>query len=259
MFYRIEVCGGFYQTHLNKLEQVIIDGMRIVTGATARSNVENLYQETAWNSFYIRRDIADLVMMFRIRNKHVPTYLSDICLMHNVDMPNYNFRNKRDILLKPCRTEVCRRSFLYFATELWNKLNIEIRQCTSIPVFKEKLKAEHKVPNVLYYYGERWPSVMHARLRIGCSKLNYDVHFNLHIPDVRPSCSCGAMFETVEHFFLHCPNYINIRNVLKLKVEQLTEFKIKTILFGSPNLWKEQNQLVFDFVHVYILESKRFS
>ena len=61
-----------------------------MTGASVRSNVENLYQETAWNSFYIRRDIADLVMMFRIRNKHVPTYLPDICLMHNVDMPNYN-------------------------------------------------------------------------------------------------------------------------------------------------------------------------
>ena len=66
------------------------------------------------------------------------------------------------------------------------------------------------------------------------------------------------MFETVEHYFLHCSNYINIRNVLKIKVEQLTEFKIETILFGSPNLLKEQNQLVLDFVNVYILESKRF-
>ena len=39
VFYGIEVWGGFYQTHLNKLGQVIIDGMRILTGATALSNV----------------------------------------------------------------------------------------------------------------------------------------------------------------------------------------------------------------------------
>ena len=51
MFYGIEVWGGFYQTHLNKLEQVIIDGLRIVTGATARSNVENLYQKLQGTHF----------------------------------------------------------------------------------------------------------------------------------------------------------------------------------------------------------------
>ena len=46
MIYEVEVWGGSFDSHLLKLEQKIVDGMRLVTGATARSNYANLYKET---------------------------------------------------------------------------------------------------------------------------------------------------------------------------------------------------------------------
>ena len=51
MNYGVEVWGGSYDSHLLKLEQLIVDGMRLVTGATARLNISKLFRETCWSSF----------------------------------------------------------------------------------------------------------------------------------------------------------------------------------------------------------------
>ena len=58
MFYGIEIWGGSFDSHLLKLEQIIVDGMRLVTGATATSNIANLYADTSWQTFSERRDYA---------------------------------------------------------------------------------------------------------------------------------------------------------------------------------------------------------
>ena len=51
MEYAIQVWGDTYESDINKLEQIHVDGMQLVTGATARSNIANLYKETAWQYF----------------------------------------------------------------------------------------------------------------------------------------------------------------------------------------------------------------
>ena len=48
---------------------------------------------------------------------------------------------------------------------------------------------------------------------LGCSKLNYDLCYNLHVIDYC-NCLCGALVEDAYHFFLVCPKYNEIRTVL---------------------------------------------
>ena len=115
-----------------------------------------------------------------------------------------------------------------------------------------------KIANILYYYGERWLSAIYATLRIGCLKLNYDISYNLHIPDINPSCLCGAKLETVNHFLMHCKHYADQRQILKAKVEAITKFKYETILYGTDTISLQENKLVFDAVHEFILETLRF-
>ena len=62
------VWGGSYNCDLNKLEQVSIDGMRLVTGATAYSNVRKLYNETGWLSIRDQIDRAKLMMFYKTGN-----------------------------------------------------------------------------------------------------------------------------------------------------------------------------------------------
>ena len=128
----------------------------------------------------------------------------------------------------------------------------------SIVDFNAKLCYSHKDTNLLQYYSQLWPSVVHARLRIGCSKLNYDASLNLHLPDVEPVCVCGAKYEDVNHFFMSCPNYNDIRRNLKQSVTSVTKFDLKTVLHGNQELDVDEKHVVFDAVHKFILESQRF-
>ena len=97
-----------------------------------------------------------------------------------------------------------------------------------------------------------------SRLRIGCSKLNHDVCFHLHIPNVNPECSCGEGHEDAEHFFMKCTHYDVNRDILKRSMERYCTFTLEVILYGAADLPIETNYLLFDAVHDYILESHRF-
>ena len=47
MEYTLSVWGGTYDSDINKLKSIHVDAMRLISGATGRSNIRNLYIETA--------------------------------------------------------------------------------------------------------------------------------------------------------------------------------------------------------------------
>ena len=126
MYYAIEVWGGSFDSHLLKLEQIIVDGMRLVTGATARSNIANLYLETSWQSFAERRDGVMLVMIYKVKNNLAPNYLTELLPHENQNEPTYNLRNKKNLKLPMPKKELVRRSFLHTADRIWNNLIMPI-------------------------------------------------------------------------------------------------------------------------------------
>ena len=81
------------------------------------------------------------------------------------------------------------KSFFPRAIALWNNLPKNIKGENSFDLFRSALSK--KETNVIYYYGKRWPSVHHSRMRLGCSKLKFDLCNNLHVSDSE-NCSCGA-------------------------------------------------------------------
>ena len=46
MEYCIAVWGGTYDSNILKLERLNVEAQRLITDATARSNISNLYAET---------------------------------------------------------------------------------------------------------------------------------------------------------------------------------------------------------------------
>ena len=69
------VWGGTYDSDLVKLETMNIKAMRIVTGATAKSNIQTLYVETGWQTIQERIEGSKLSLMYRIYSHSVPQYL----------------------------------------------------------------------------------------------------------------------------------------------------------------------------------------
>ena len=140
---------------------------------------------------------------------------------------------------------------------LWNDLSEELKSSSSVTTLKSRIRKETNEINILYYYGERWSSIHHARMRIGCSKLRKDLYYNLHVVE-DSMCTCGVLVEDAKHFFLQCPNYNHIRATLIHDLQNLMPITIRNILFGNKKFTLAINKKVFDAVHKFIKDSKRF-
>ena len=258
MMYACIVWGGSYDSDMQKLETIHIDAMRLITGATARSNINNVMSEYGGNTISDHIKQATLVMFFKIYSRKAPQYLIDILDQLNVER-NYILRNENNVRIPYCRLESYKRSFFPRAIGLWNDLSNDKKAHQDVESFKASFKIAHSELKVLYYYGERWPAVHHARMRIGCSKLHGDLFASLHVID-SPACDCGANNENAEHFFLHCPLFDDSRETLISDIQDIIPIPItiKSLLFGCNTADISTNKLVFDAVHQYILNTKRF-
>jgi hypothetical protein len=70
--------GGAYEVDLNKLDDIQIEAMRIVTGATAKSNINSLYCDTKWQTLDERRKNRSLTMKYKIIHGFAPSYLYEL-------------------------------------------------------------------------------------------------------------------------------------------------------------------------------------
>lgn len=112
---------------------------------------------------------------------------------------------------------------------------------------------DSKVP-VYYYYGARKQQIVHCRLRLGVSDLNYDL-YRRHLLD-DPACRCGHPAETSEHFLLFCPIFNDARaqtiHILDAKYKEVT-----SLLFGQDNLQTQENIEIFSTVHAFLVSCDR--
>ena len=126
----------------------------------------------------------------------------------------------------------------------------------SLEAFTGATKPKHQARK-LYESGTRLPALYHARTRLGCSALNAHLCFNLHVIEY-PSCQCGYELEDPMHFYLHCPLYTNERNKMNDVISNFTAITLDHILFGDPDLNFKSNLAIFEAVHTFIFETKRF-
>ena len=193
----------------------------------------------------------------RLKLWHFSLLFYFILPVDNEQRARYNLRNIHNIPIPPARLESFKKSFIPSTISLWNELAVEIRQKQTLEEFKSDIKSTKEEPNILYYYGKRWPSVHHARIRIGCSKLNQHLCENLHVIE-NSSCSCGAIFENTYHYFFECPNFIELRLQLFNAISAFTQVNMNIILNGDNHLSLSQNKLLFEAVHSYIEKTRRF-
>ena len=249
--------AGTYDSDLCKLDIIQVDAMRIVTGATARSNINLLYVETGWPSLEQRRLSHVLKLMYKIVHQLAPPYLINLLPQTVGHHGNYALRNSTALRVPFTRTESFRRSFFPFALPKWNDLPAEVRDLPSLDLFSHATKPEHK-RNALYYCGERLASLHHTRTRLGCSKLNSHLCHNLHVTN-NAACQCGYENEDSLHYYLQCPLFTNERAKMNCVITQKGFLSLETILYGDPEQDLKTNIEIFQAVHQFILDTKRLT
>ena len=86
----------------------------------------------------------------------------------------------------------------------------------------------------------------HARMRIGCSGLNHDLHTNLHAIN-SPPYTFGAVQETAYHYFMRSALYDEQRLEL-IEVTLICPLEFKTLMHRNEDLSYEDNCCIFDAV-----------
>ncbi|MES9883011.1 MAG: reverse transcriptase family protein [Sedimenticola sp.] len=243
------------QYEKDDIEKIQTEAARITTGATRLVSIESLYQETCWVTLDSRRKLHKLTLLYKMKEGLSPEYLSNI-LPPEIDNPRYSLRNADDLQTIRTRTALYYNSFLPSTIREWNSLPVEVRNAPSLNCFKNKVKPTiHQVPTY-YYAGPRYLQVIHTRLRMKCSALNFDL-FRKNIIE-SPNCQCGHVEDT-SHYFFHCTQYIAHRNQLLDTIRTYCQPTMHTILFGNIQLDEAVNEAIFSSVRLYIQNTGRFT
>ena len=245
-------CPLYYK---DKLEDTNLDALRTIIGTVRGTSHSKIYTESGFSSLFERRKKHKCIMYFKILNGLTPTFLTNYLPPLASSLNPYHRRRLLERRPPFARTELYRNSFFPSATIFWNSLPPNIQACNSISQLKHYLSRNDSVCPPRVYIGDRKNQIIHCRLRIGMSDLNFDL-LNRHLT-TNPSCRCGYAVETARHFFLECPLYDSIRtNTLSLIPPHL--FTINLILHGSNSLSINENSLIFSLVQKFIDLTKRF-
>ncbi len=240
------------------LDKIQYEAARIVTGLTRSVSIDRLLSEIGWVNLSDRRKIQKLTLVYKQKSAELPDYLSDLFPQTVAEANPYNLRNNNNYTVLSRRTEIYSRSVIPSSLNLWNQLDENCRESTSLPSFKSKLKEKFKPPVVPSYYlaGERRFSVYHARIRNRCSNLNADL-FNNHLRQ-DSVCSCGSDIEDAEHYLFRCINHTAPRYQLFINTRGYHPLSMNKLLYGNPNLNDNENEHIFMEVQKFIKHSERF-
>ena len=242
------------------LEKLQNEAAGIITGFNRSVSLDKLYRECGWVALSERRKNQKLYFMYKALNGQVPSYISDIIPPHIRETTNYSLRNRDNITVPFCRTELLRNSCMPSSVPLWNKLDENIRNSSSFSSFKYEIKRHnltiHGVPQH-YLYGDRYLSGMHARIRNECNTLNSDLHQIFLL--INPFCNCNLEIENAEHYFFRCPKYLNERTRLFNETRTFHPLNLDILLYGVVVMSLDDNMSLFKSVQTYIKDTGRFS
>ena len=149
---------------VDKVENVQIEAMRIVTGGTKLTSIQKLYTETGWEKLSDRREKHRLMVLYKIINQQTPEYLRNLVPNSVASVHGHFTRQSNNISEIRTRSNLYSDYFLPSTIKLWNKLPPDIRNSTSIHIFKNNLKNQsNKLPPKYYYAGSRQGQIFHSR------------------------------------------------------------------------------------------------
>ena len=241
------------------LEKLQNEAARIVTGLTRSVSLFNLYRECGWVPLMERRKEQKLVFMYKAIYGIVPSYITDHIPPLVRETTNYPLRNNNNVTVPFTRTEISHRSCIPSSISLWNSLNENLRENSSVATFKYQLKnlrTNSKVPSY-FINGDRYLSILHARIRNNCSYLKNDLYINHLSPS--PNCGCANVREDAEHFFFRCPYFEDKRIAMFHSINTFHPLNIQKILFGDDTLSDNDNLVLFNAIQNFIKDSGRFT
>ena len=162
---------------------------------------------------------------------------------------------------------------LFFPSSIveWNKPSREVRT-ENIRIFKKRsffglLEFIRTLPNSIFDIYNPYGIKLLTRLRLGLSHLNEHKFKHGFNDTINPICICGGDIESINYFFLHCPEYCearqtlfdNIQSIDKMLLSQNESSLTHLLLYGDPKRNSNVNAFILNLATEFILSSGRFN
>ena len=254
----------------SRLQNIQNRAARLVTGAIKNTSIDQLHNELGWPMLEERRKYFRLVFYHKLTAGELPAYLKVALPEKTHSYPTGPTRNNHTKTFS-FNSNLFGNSLLPLPAREYNELETELRKKLKSSTFKKKLKDYlfvRKPPPPFYRLGNFYSSSLHCRLRLGYSTLKADTFRNTGLVD--PACQGCHVPETVEHYLLQCSAYNNsreemlnqLKNILDENGLNLNTMSSKLIVIlllkGSESLTDDTNNLIFEIVRHYILNTGRF-
>ncbi len=168
------------------------------------------------------------------------------------------------------RTDKFKSSFYPNCLSEWENIDPEIRNASSLGIFKAKLnKIIRSTPKQVFGIHDPKGLAALTQLRVGLSALNFHKFRHNFSDTLNPMCPINDGVEDTEHFLLHCHSHHLQRNNLLNRVQAIllsnglsnlsNEELVSIILYGDIRLPFESNKTIIKATLEFIESSKRFS
>ncbi|XP_072037296.1 uncharacterized protein [Amphiura filiformis] len=131
---------GLSQSEIAKIQRVQNTAARLVLCASRREHITPLLCQLHWLPVEYRSMFKILLLTYKAMNEMAPAFICDLV---NLYVPTRPLRSSCATRLQLARSNTKfygDRSFVVAAATLWNRLPADVRQATSLPMFKSRLK-----------------------------------------------------------------------------------------------------------------------
>jgi len=114
---------------------------RLILNKTVRTPTPGLFKQLKWLSFSDRCKYHTSILIYKTLNNMAPSYMTDIISFSKND--NYSLRSVKHndlVLKKKPKTQFFKDSFCYYSISIWNKIPCNIRNFSSIQLFKSQYR-----------------------------------------------------------------------------------------------------------------------
>jgi hypothetical protein len=239
----------------------------LCTGTFKRTPSNALLYEVGWEKLEIRRYKAKITLLYKIINGLTPPYLRNLIPPRINATTAHNLRNQTDFRIPLFRTSQASHSFIPSTLKIWNSLDPQIKNCSTLSSFKSKIKYSPNPMTKLYslFYGFNGKYL--TQMRLGLSKLKMHLFTYNIVPE--PYCqNCPQRSnETACHYLLECPAFAAhrlelLRDLRGLLLPATLNNHIllnHILLHGDETMSFVNNRSMFTAVLTYIENSGRFS
>ena len=142
---RVDYCNSLlvslpaYQT--DRIQIVLNDAARLIFGGSRSDHVTPiLRQRLHWLSATRRIEFKVALLMYKGINNLSPDYITSYCISSSINQRRFTLRSadKGNLIEPKTVTEFRKRSLAFAGPHLWNKLPINIRQSSSVDIFKKR-------------------------------------------------------------------------------------------------------------------------